>query len=212
MLGQRQEARLLLGEGVAPRAARGGPGTRPRMGDLGDPAGELRVEVRHRAERAGGEERVAEEADQSLDAALLIAAGHRAGLGGEVVVAGELEHARVEADVIADALEDDALQIVVEDGAGHALEGGEGLDVAAQETLERLVEGEARVARARPREHEHEAREQARGRADADRAEVAPVDLRLLAGEGVEAQVGLGAGGGPDGADVALRPGSAEPG
>jgi hypothetical protein len=69
---------------------------------------------------------------------------------------GEFEHPRVEADVIADALEDDALEIVVEDGAGHAAEGGEGLDVAAQETLEGLVEGEARVTGARPRQHQHE--------------------------------------------------------
>ena len=118
----------------------------------------------------------------------------------------------MEADVIADALEDDALQIVVEDGAGHALERGEGLDVPAQEALERLVEGEARVAGARPRQHEHEAREEPGGGADADRAEVAPVDLGLLAGERLEAQVGLGAGGGPDGADVAAAPGWPSPG
>src|SRR5207245_7451783 len=53
----------------------------------------------------------------------------------------------------------------------------------------------------------------ARGRAHADRAEVAPGDLGLLPGERVEAQEGLGAGGGPDGADVAAhldrRPGVA---
>jgi hypothetical protein len=100
---------------------------------------------------------VAQVLDLPLDAAFFIAAGDGAGLWGEVVVAGELEQAGVEADVIADALEDDALQIVVEDGAGHALERGEGLDMAAQETLERLVEGEAGVAGARPGEDEREA-------------------------------------------------------
>jgi hypothetical protein len=121
-----------------------------------------------------------------------------------VVVAGELQHVRMEADVIADTLEDDALQVVVEDGAGHALERGEGRDVPPQETLERLVQGETGLAGARPGEHEHEAGELARGAADADRPEVATVDLGLLAGEGLEAQEGLGARGGPHGADVAL--------
>ena len=187
MLGERQEAGLLLGEGVGD-ALLAAAGHGPGVGDLGDPVGQLRVEVGHGGEGARGEERVAEEADHALDAALFIPAGHRAGLGGEVVVAGELEQARMEADVIADALEDDALQVVVEDDAGHAPERGEGLDVAAQETLERLVEGEARVTGARPGEHEHEAGEEAGRRADADLPEVAPVDLGLLAGEGVEAQ------------------------
>jgi len=42
------------------------------MGDLGDPAGQLRVEVRDGAERARGEERVAEEANKALDAAFFM--------------------------------------------------------------------------------------------------------------------------------------------
>ena len=87
--------------------------------------------------------------------------------------------------MIAHALEDDTLQIVVEHHARHAAEGGEGLDMAAQETLERLVEGKPRVGRARPGQHEHEAREQPGRGADADLAEVAPIDLGLLAGQGV---------------------------
>jgi len=190
-IGGQHEVEQRLGHALLPPA-----GHRARMGDLGDPAGQLRVEIRHRAERARGKERVTEEADHSFHTAFFIPAGHRARLGGEVVMAGEFEHVRMEADVIADALEDHALQIVVQDGAGHALEGGEGLDVPRQETLERLVEGEAGGAGARPGEHEHEAREEAGGGADADRPEVPPVDLGLLAGEGLEAQEGLGTSGG----------------
>jgi hypothetical protein len=111
-----------------------------------------------------------------------VAARDRAGLWGEVIMAGELEEPGVEADVIADALEDDALQVVVEQRARRSLERGEGLDVAAQETLQRLIEGKARVAGARPGEHEHETGQDARGGADADLTEVAPIDLALFAG------------------------------
>ena len=80
-----------------------------------------------------------------------------------MIVAGQVEHARVEADVIADALEDDALQVVVEDRAGHALQRGEGLDVAAQEALERLVQGEAGVAGARDQDSTRTKHERRRG-------------------------------------------------
>jgi hypothetical protein len=56
---------------------------------------------------------VAEVLDHALHAAFLIAAGDGAGLRGEVVVAGELEQPRVEADVLAGALQDDAFQVVI---------------------------------------------------------------------------------------------------
>jgi hypothetical protein len=107
--------------------------------------GELSVEVVDGGEAARGEERVAEVLDRPLDAAFLIAAGDGARLRGEVVVAGELEQAGVEADVLAEALEDDAFQVVVEQDAGDAAQGGEGFDVAAEKALQRLVEGKAGV-------------------------------------------------------------------
>jgi hypothetical protein len=69
MCGERQEPRLLLGQGLG-HALLAVAGHRPRMGDLSDPLSELGVEIRHRAERAGGEARVAEEADEALDPAL----------------------------------------------------------------------------------------------------------------------------------------------
>jgi hypothetical protein len=62
-----------------------------------------------------------------------------------VVLPGQLEQPWVVADVVAYPFEDDALQIVVEECAGNTTERVEGFDVAAQETLERLVEREAGV-------------------------------------------------------------------
>jgi len=56
MLGQRQEPGLLLRQGGGHRllkAPRHGSG----MGDLSDPVGQLRIEIRDRAEGAGGKER-----------------------------------------------------------------------------------------------------------------------------------------------------------
>src|SRR2546428_2065706 len=132
---------------------------------------------------AGGEEGVAQVLDHPLDLALLVAAVRRAGLGREVIVPGQLEQARMEADVIADPLQDDALEIVVQEGPRHPAERGEGFDVAPQETLQRLIQGEARVHGAGPREHEDEAGQDAPGAADGKRAEVSPVDLGLLAGQ-----------------------------
>jgi hypothetical protein len=57
VLGERQQARLLLGEGVG-HPLLPAVGHRPRMRDLGDPARQLRVEIGHRAERAGGEDQI----------------------------------------------------------------------------------------------------------------------------------------------------------
>src|SRR5439155_8742260 len=88
----------------------------------------------------------------------------------------------------AGAVEDDALEIVVEDGPGRAAEGGEGFDVAAQEALERLVQGKAGVDGARPGQHEHEARQHPPAAADRERVEVPPVDLPFPAGQGPRPQ------------------------
>jgi hypothetical protein len=56
---------------------------------------------------------VAQVLDHALHAAFLIAPGHGAGLRCAVVMAGELEQSRVEADVLTGPLEDDAFQVVI---------------------------------------------------------------------------------------------------
>src|SRR5260370_25778273 len=108
-------------------------------------------------------------------------------------MAGEVEHVLVEAHVIAVPLEHDGLEVVVENGPWNP-QRLECVDVAAQKALERLVEREARVHRARPRQHEDEARQRPERAPDADLTEMPPVDLRLLAGQRLEAQVRLGFG------------------
>ena len=163
------------------------------MGDALDPVGELLVEVVDGGEPARGEEAVAQVLDRALHLALLVAAVRRARHRREVIVPGALEDLRVEADVLADAFDDDALEVVVEDPPRHAAEPLECQGVAAQERLEGLVEREARVHRARPRQHQHEARQRPRRGADLDLAEVAPVHLRLLARQRGQPEERLGA-------------------
>jgi hypothetical protein len=135
---------------------------------------------------------VAEEADKALHAAFFIPARHRTGLGGEVIVSGELEQARMKADVIADPLEDDTLSCR-RDRPGYA-----------RRAANARASDPARSARtgARPGEHEHEAER---------RRTVAPTRIFLKlsqstwarSSEGVEAEIGLAAGGRT--ADIALH-------
>src|SRR5690606_19401122 len=98
MLWQRKEARPLLHESVANEALVGIGGHEPRALHPLDPRVELGVEIVERAKRTSGEEGFAEIANASLDAALLVAARDCARLGREVVVAGEIEDARVKPD------------------------------------------------------------------------------------------------------------------
>ncbi len=93
----------------------------------------------------GGKEAIAQEANLPLYATFLVSPGHGTGPGQEVVVAGELEQARMKLDRVALTREDGALEVVVEKGPGRALEVCKGLDVAAHEALHRLVEGEEHV-------------------------------------------------------------------
>jgi hypothetical protein len=67
----------------------------------------------------------------------------------------------------------------------------------------RLIEGEARVHGPRPRQHQHNAGEWAARSSDLEGAEAAPVDLRLLAGERLQAQIRFRTGLRANGADVA---------
>jgi hypothetical protein len=115
MVGHGQQAGALLLQGAGDGPLIGIPRPRAGVGSLGDPGRELRVEIVEGGEAASSEERVAEVANGPFHTSFLIPARHRAGLGGEVVVAGEFQQARVKADVVADAIEDDALEIVVQE-------------------------------------------------------------------------------------------------
>ncbi len=202
MLRQREQARPLLGERLGDPAAFGVCGHLARVGDRLDPGGELRVEVVDGGERAGVEERVAQVANGPLDLPLLVSPVGRARLGGEVVVARQLEQAWMEADGIALPLQHSRLEVVVEQSARHAAEPLEGAHMAADEALQGLVEGEAREHGARPAQHHDEARQRPLGLADEDGSEAPPVDLGLLPRQRAEAEEGLLVRRGTDGPHV----------
>ena len=111
-----------------------------------------------------------------------------------MVVAGELEQAGVKLDGGTAAVEHSAAQVVVDERAGDAAQGLEGLDVSAEETLKGLVEGEEGGDGARVAEDHDESGDGACAVSDADLAEGAPVHLTLLAHQGDDAAVD-GAGG-----------------
>ncbi len=127
---QRQEPRLLLREDLRHRLV-ALLGMRTLMGDVVSPALKLRVEIVDIAKGAGGKERVAEVADLPLDFAFLIAAGGRAGPDREMVMPGEFEQPRVEADRGPLAFEHGTFQVVVHQGPRGSAEDLEGFDMAA---------------------------------------------------------------------------------
>ena len=177
--GSGKQPRLLLGEDVGDRPI-ALLGMRPLMRDLVAPAPKLRVQIVDIDKRARGKEGVAQVLDLPLDLPLLIAAARRTRPRREVIVPGELEQPRMKPNRGAGAFEDGAAQIVVDQGAGDARPGGKGLDVAAQKTLERLIDREEREDGARVREHHHKPGQRADAAADANRAKRAPIDLGLF--------------------------------
>ena len=97
-----------------------------------------------------------------------------------MVMPRELEQPRVKADRGALAFEHGTFQVVVDQGPRGSAEDLEGLDTAAQKTLEGLVQGEVREERARVREDHHETGQGPRAVADPDRPERPPIDLCLF--------------------------------
>ena len=166
-------------------------GTGPLSGAGSAPHIGLGVEVFEVAEASGAEEAVADEANQSLNAALLVAARRRHGPGLEAVVGGELEQRGVKPDGIAPALEDDALHVVVQDCSGAAAKHRERLDMAAHEVGKGCVEEEAHECVTGVAQHHDERHQGTLGAPDGEFAEVGPVELGLLAGQGAKAQVRL---------------------
>ena len=172
------EARLL---GAAPI---GGRAATPSVG--------LDVEVVHAGDLAAGKEIVADIADGALDAALLVAAGDGDRSRIEPVVAGEGEQRGVEADGVGVALQDGAFQIVVEQNPGHPIPCLEGRDVAGEEALHARVQEEAQEDAPGVAEHHDEGHQRPAGLTNGQVAEVPPIDLGLFAGQGSQAQIGLG--------------------
>src|SRR5262249_24396527 len=101
------------------------------------------------------------------------------------------EQGGMKADGVTLALQNGTLEIVVEQDARNATPGGERADVTAQEVLERGVEGETQEDLPRIAEHHDEGHQGSDRSADRVLAEVSPIDLPLLTGQGAQAQIGL---------------------
>ena len=97
----------------------------------------------------------------------------------------------MEADRIATPLQHGALEIVVEQDPRHPVPGRERADMAAQEALHAGVEEEAQKDLARVAQHHDERHQRTAGAADLQVAEMRPIDLRLLAGQAAQPQIGL---------------------
>ena len=98
----------------------------------------------------------------------------------------------MEADRLAAAFEHGRAEIIVQRNAGHALKGGKGGDMAAQEIVHALIQIEAQKKLAAEAQHHDEGHQRAFGATDREIAEVTPVDLTLFTWQRLQAQVGLG--------------------
>ncbi len=114
------------------------------MGDLVAPAPKLRVQIVDIDKGACGKERVPQVLNLAFDFSLLVPPPRCTRPRREVIVAGELEQAGMKPNRRALPFEHGTAQIVVHQGAGSALKSVEGFDMAAEKTLERLVEREER--------------------------------------------------------------------
>lgn len=201
---QRQQPCALVDESVAHRAARQIAGHRPGVRDPIGPVGELAIEVLDGGEPPRREEAVAQVLDRALDLALLVTAVRGARHRREVVVAGALEDLRVKR-MCSPTRSTTTLFKLSYRMRRRPRRGFRTRGMAEQERLECLVERAPREHRTRPRKHEDEARQRARRGADLDLAEVVPVDLGLLAGQGRQLEERLGMGGRPHRADVSAH-------
>src|SRR6266498_2457050 len=141
------------------------------MGHRIPPVPGLAVKVRQISERAGGKEGMANILDGALDAPFLGAAEGPARLGGEVIMAAELEQARMKVNGIAAAFEDHGFKVIVQNGSGGASPGAKGVHMAPQKVLQCLVEKELEIEGPAEGEGKHKAREAALRAADGDGAE-----------------------------------------
>lgn len=187
---ERLQARPLLGKGFRDDAPRGA--MQAHVGDRGEPAAELGVQILEIAEATGEEEVLAHVAERPLHLSFGLGPVGPAGARQEAIVGGQRHEGAVVDDVAVLALAGHrGLHAVVEDLAGHAAQGREGGDVAAQDRLQVLVQDEACPDVARVAQHHREQPDDAGhtrlvGKRDLEAGEV---DLSLLAGRGLEADL-----------------------
>ena len=182
MRGFGQQARLFFGEDLGNGTAVVSRPASP-MRHLIAPEQCLPVAFGERGEGTARPEGFANIANGSLHATFLITGADLTGTSDEVIMSAELHQSRVEVDLVASAFEHRAAKVVVKNHARLAGPVLEGMDMAAQKVLHRLVEEELQIQRPRPRQRGHEAGQRAAGAAHGDLAEVSPVHLGLFGGE-----------------------------
>ena len=123
------------------------------MGDFSDPSSKLGVEFFERTKATRGKERVAQISNVALDFTLFVTAVGCARFRSKVVMTSELKNTRIQTHESTVALDDDALEIVVEQRTRNAAEVLEGFDVSLQKALHYLVQEKTREYRSRIREH-----------------------------------------------------------
>ena len=184
---QRQQAQTLFGKNL-------GDGTIaiirpwPLVRHLVAPLQRLAVALLQCGERARRPVGIAYEPYRPFHAPFLIAGPHLTRFRLEVVVTGQFQQPRVEMDQTAAALQHSRFQIVVQQDSSGTMERREGVHVAAQEVLHRLVEEELQIQRPRPGQGHYEATQSAPGAAHHDRAKRCPVNLCLFTDEDMKAQ------------------------
>ena len=189
-LGQREEAVALLGEHVGDRPG-SEHGVRAGLRDLGEEAQELGVALGNAGDGPPGEEPVAQVADGPLDPALVLRPSHRAEARLDAHPPAKVEEHGVEAHRVAASLQHDDLGVIEEPLARDAAEGAGGAHQRPGERVHGEVKDELAPQGPRMREHDDEEPERPLPAGHGNLADVGPVDLCLLAGEWLGAQVQL---------------------
>ena len=116
------------------------------VGNLGQPLSRLAVHIVQVGELAQRPEILAHVSDAAaFHFPFFPAAGRIAGPRDEVVFAGEGQETRVEAHQAAIMFGHGRGQVVIENFPAHAVESGEGMDVATHEGLKTLAVGELQI-------------------------------------------------------------------
>jgi hypothetical protein len=163
-----------------------------RVGHRIEPVTQLDIEVFEIAEAAGEEEILADVAERPLDLPLGLGAIWAAGLRLEAKMPRQIDQASVVDDQAVGVLADHrGLHAVIEDLPRCAADGGKGGDMATQHGLQVLVDDEAAPDQPREAEHHGKQPDDARdtgliGECDLEAGEV---DLRLLTGRRLEADL-----------------------
>src|SRR5437763_9183715 len=150
-----QQAWAFFGESLFHRAAVIAR-PRPLMRDLVTPSQRLPVALGQRSEATARPKRIADIANCSFHAALLIRGTDLAGTCDKVIMRAQLQQARMKVDLIAAALQHGAAEIVIEDDAGLSAPLLKRVHMAAQKVLHGLIEEKLQIQGSRVRQCDHE--------------------------------------------------------